>query len=117
MSSPPPQESKPQRILACLLCQQRKVKCSRTFPCTNCIKQKAQCVPATQPRRRRRRFPEKELLDRLRKYEELLRQNGVNFEPLHPEMSRGKESDGSENEVEFGNAKYVLLLKLRLNLG
>ena len=30
--------SKPTRILACVLCQHRKIKCDRTFPCANCIK-------------------------------------------------------------------------------
>ncbi|KAL9041218.1 MAG: hypothetical protein Q9214_004182 [Letrouitia sp. 1 TL-2023] len=35
------------------------------------------------PRQRRRRFPERELLERLRHYEGLLRQNNIKFEPLH----------------------------------
>lgn len=72
-----------QRILACLLCQQRKVKCDRTFPCSNCVKQRAECIPATAPRKRRRRFPERELLDRVRTYEDLLRRNNIQFEPMH----------------------------------
>ena len=93
LAVPLPQPSKSQRVLACLLCQQRKVKCDRKFPCANCIKSRAQCVPAAQvPRRRRRRFPERELLERLRKYEELLRQNNIKFEPLHKD-SPG-ETDG-----------------------
>ena len=42
-------------------------------------------MPATArvARRRRRRFPERELLDRLRHYEGLLRNSNVQFEPLH----------------------------------
>lgn len=58
---------------------------SRTFPCTNCTKSKLQCVPATArvARYRRRRFPERGLLDRLRHYENLLRNSKVKFEPLH----------------------------------
>ena len=76
--------AKPQRVLACLLCQQRKIKCDRKFPCGNCNKTSAQCVPATlAPRQRRRRFPERELLERLRRYEGLLRENNIDFEPLH----------------------------------
>ncbi|KAK9250492.1 hypothetical protein V1507DRAFT_483003 [Lipomyces tetrasporus] len=89
-SAPPPtssQSSKSQRVLSCVLCQQRKVKCDRKFPCANCSKFRAQCVPATLPRRRRRRFPERELLDRIRKYEDLLRQNSVKFEPLHKDIA------------------------------
>ncbi|KAL4737661.1 hypothetical protein BDV11DRAFT_216578 [Aspergillus similis] len=87
--------TKPIRVLSCVMCQQRKVRCDRTFPCTNCIKSKAQCIPAgLLPRRRKRRFPERELLDRLRQYETLLRQNDIEFDPLHPEP--GKESDGHQ---------------------
>src|ERR1700753_3865348 len=106
---PPSQASKRQRVLACVLCQQRKVKCDRKFPCSNCIKAKVQCIPATlSPRRRKRRFPERELLERLRKYEGLLRQNNIKFEPLHKDSSGepaattgddGSDSDGDQRET------------------
>ena len=87
--SPFSQLSKPQRVLACVPCQQRKVKCDKSqFPCANCIKSRAQCVPATLAQRpRRRRFPERALLERLRKYEDLLRQNNITFEPLHKQSA------------------------------
>lgn len=62
-------------------------------------------MPATLAlRRRRRRFPERELLERLRKYEDLLRQNNVKFESLHEDPAREKEAHnvnggyGSDNE-------------------
>ena len=91
--SSPSQLSKPQRVLACVLCQHRKIKCDRKYPCANCTKSRAQCVPATQvSRRRRRRFPERELLERLRKYEDLMRQNNVKFEPLHKDSAGERES-------------------------
>ena len=98
------------RVLACVLCQQRKIKCDRSFPCANCRKSHAQCVPAATlpPRRRRRRLPERELLDRLRRYEGLLRQNNIDFEPLHvdpsaiekqsPNLDGGAEYDSPEDE-------------------
>ena len=96
---------KPQRVLACLICQQRKVKCERKFPCANCVKSQVRCVPATLAQRnRKRRFPERELLERLRRYEDLLRRNDITFEPLHKdsaqetEPSNAKISDGSDNE-------------------
>lgn len=79
-----------------------------------------QCVPATlTPRgQRRRRFPERELLERLRKYEELLRQNNVKFEPLHkdltgqggtksPHKHRDEESDEDPTEVPASPATTV----------
>ncbi|KAI4250241.1 MAG: hypothetical protein LQ352_005413 [Teloschistes flavicans] len=50
-------------------------------------------------RRRRRRFPERALLDRLAKYEDLLRQNNIPFEPLHEGPAKGKEArDGGSGE-------------------
>lgn len=134
---PPLQLLKPQRVLACVLCQQRKVKCDRKYPCANCIKSRAQCVPSTQvSRRRKRRFPERELLERLRKYEDLLRQNNINFEPLHKESAGEKETSNVEhgddsdaeqskdtgtewsspsttvNSERFHEAKYALFEKL-----
>lgn len=76
------------RSLACVLCQQRKVKCDRKSPCANCLKFKAECIPAAlNPRQRKRRFPERELLERIRKYEDLLRRNKVTFDPLHKDAS------------------------------
>ena len=95
------QAAKPQRVLACVLCQQRKVKCDRKFPCANCIRSHAQCVPAATLvlRQRRRRFPERELLDRLRHYESLLRHSNIKFEPLHKNYSTTeKKSLNTENE-------------------
>ncbi|RVD90247.1 uncharacterized protein DFL_001222 [Arthrobotrys flagrans] len=65
-SEAPSAAVKPHRILACVLCQQRKVKCDRKFPCSHCRRVGAQCVPAgLVQRQRRRRFPERELLDRM----------------------------------------------------
>lgn len=76
---------KQQRVLACVSCQQRKIKCDRHFPCAHCLRAGISCVPASLvPRQRRRRFPERALLQRLRHYEDLLRQNNVEFQPLHP---------------------------------
>ena len=65
-----------------------KVKCDRKFPCAGCIKSGIQCIPSTLVhRQRKKRFPERILLDRLRGYEALLRQNGIRFEPLHKDVA------------------------------
>lgn len=71
------------RVLACVSCQQRKVKCDRQWPCANCLRSGVDCVYSNSTRPRRRRFPERELLDRLRHYEGLLRASNIAFEPLH----------------------------------
>jgi len=76
-------QAAPKRVLACVLCQQRKIKCNRKFPCSNCINSRAKCTPAIQAtRRRKRRFPEPELLNRLRLYEDLLREHNIAVQQL-----------------------------------
>ncbi|GAD91550.1 fungal specific transcription factor, putative [Paecilomyces variotii No. 5] len=75
-------QQRPQRVLACVLCQQRRVKCDRKFPCSKCVAARSQCIPATLAPRRRR-FPERVLLERIKLYEDLLRRNNINFDPLH----------------------------------
>ncbi|OCT46607.1 C6 transcription factor [Cladophialophora carrionii] len=121
------QRPKPPRMLACVLCSQRKVKCDRQLPCSNCVKFRAQCVPATlAPRQRRHRIAERELLDRLRKYEELLRQNRITFEPLHKESARpctneannGYDSDGADElTVESQYEAKNILQSMSQSLG
>ncbi|OQE39303.1 hypothetical protein PENCOP_c007G04846 [Penicillium coprophilum] len=89
--------AKPPRVLACVLCQQRKIKCDRTFPCVNCVRACVECEQST--RQRRRRFPEKELLGRLRHYERLLRRHNIKFDPLHtPTTDCGSPSEGGRDE-------------------
>ncbi|RAL10654.1 C6 zinc finger domain protein [Aspergillus homomorphus CBS 101889] len=89
---------KPQRVLACVLCQQRKIRCDRTFPCANCVRANVQCEQAI--RQRRRRFPERELLARLRLYESLLRQHNIKFDPLHtPTADHRSPSDDGPDEL------------------
>ena len=82
--------------LACVPCQQRKLKCDRKEPCARCIKSGSQCVQSSwNPRQRRRRFPERDLIDRIRRYEDLLRSNAIAFEPLHP----SSQSNAQENDT------------------
>lgn len=103
----PPPGRGPQRVLACVNCAQRKIKCSRRFPCASCVKHGIRCVPATPTPQRKRRFPERELLDRLRSHEELLRRHNIEFEPLHRESALGerlRQEDGSGAGDETPNA-------------
>lgn len=67
------------RRLPCLRCQQRKAKCDRNKPCSNCVKGRVECVsPNTDlPRPRKKRFAEAELLARLRRYEAYFKENGL----------------------------------------
>ncbi|KLU91088.1 hypothetical protein MAPG_09611 [Magnaporthiopsis poae ATCC 64411] len=66
--------TKSPRILACVLCQHRKIKCDRSFPCANCLKANVQCTPSTPAPPRKRRRPNQDLQERLARCEELLRE-------------------------------------------
>ena len=60
-----------------------------------------QCVPSTLvPRQRRRRFAERDLLDRLRHYENLLRENNIIFDPLHPGAAAKNTPSDDETELQ-----------------
>ena len=71
----------------CVPCQQRKVKCDRHEPCRNCLKAGVECVSASTlpPRKRKRRFPEAELLARIRRYEHHLKAYGADLEAINNE--------------------------------
>ncbi|PNY27117.1 transcriptional regulatory protein [Tolypocladium capitatum] len=62
------------RVLACVLCQHRKIKCDRSFPCSNCLKANVPCTPSTPAPARKRRRPNQDLQERLARCEELLKQ-------------------------------------------
>ncbi|GAB7341206.1 hypothetical protein MBLNU457_7493t1 [Dothideomycetes sp. NU457] len=87
--SPTGTAPQPQRVLACVLCQQRKIRCD----------------PTLATRQRRRRFAERDLLERLRHYESLLRSNEVPFEPLHPSAVNTTSSSDVDKSAEASNSK------------
>lgn len=65
--------------LSCIECQKRKVKCDKRIPCTSCTQRGVDCHPAAvDPNKpRKKRFAERVLLDRIRKYEALLEAAGI----------------------------------------
>ncbi|KAI3328967.1 hypothetical protein HD806DRAFT_530373 [Xylariaceae sp. AK1471] len=91
---------------SCVLCQQRKVRCDKKKPCSNCVKAGQNClvVPPQPPRRRKKRIPERDLVDRLRKYEALMSQHGIEFESLGPDIKitdPGSVEEGDELDPDF----------------
>ncbi|KAI8402133.1 hypothetical protein FOFC_17438 [Fusarium oxysporum] len=69
-----PEQQRSPRILACVLCHQRKKKCDRKRPCSFCTKQAGiECIPSTPAPKRSHRKPVKEILARLDRCEELLK--------------------------------------------
>ncbi|TVY62246.1 Aurofusarin cluster transcription factor aurR2 [Lachnellula suecica] len=86
----------------CILCQQRKVKCDRNDPCQNCTKARVECISASTmpPKRRKKRFPEAELLARLKKYEAHLKAYGADIDAINRE-------DGPPAPKESAEAKHI----------
>ncbi|KAL2754910.1 hypothetical protein ACRALDRAFT_1011066, partial [Sodiomyces alcalophilus JCM 7366] len=82
---------KPPRILACVLCQHRKIKCDRNMPCSNCIKANVPCTPSTPAPVRKRRRPNQDLQERLARCEALLKQY-ASAGPLPPLPSNHADS-------------------------
>lgn len=90
---------------SCVLCQQRKVRCDKNKPCANCVKAGVECkiVPPQPPRRRKKKPHERELIERLRKYETLLSQNGVDFEPIGQAFKASDPALDEVDEIEHGS--------------
>lgn len=81
---------------SCLTCRQRKVRCDRRTPCSNCTKAEKQCsfVPPVRGKRKRTKPPREGLHAKLKRHEELLRSYGVKVEPSE---------DGEESESEVAS--------------
>jgi hypothetical protein len=109
------------RGTSCVLCQQRKVRCDKSKPCSNCVKAGVECrvIPPQPPRRRKKRISERDLVARLRKYETLLAQNGIEFESLGPDIKvtdPGTVHEGDELDADFVRVKDSPGAQLSLEL-
>jgi hypothetical protein len=93
--------AKSSRSHACVLCQQRKVKCDRQNPCLGCRKANVNCVygVSVPPKRRRKGYQESELLARLRHCEELLRSHGLKLEAF--DSSNVDSSSSITHDMEY----------------
>ncbi|KAH7165659.1 fungal-specific transcription factor domain-containing protein [Dactylonectria macrodidyma] len=98
-----PGSHKGSRILACVLCQHRKIKCDRNTPCSNCIKANVTCTPSIPAPARKRRRPNQDLQERLARCEELLKQYADGTVPSptlqHAQLPQSRDRDGSQSEV------------------
>ncbi|KAI1453330.1 C6 transcription factor [Annulohypoxylon moriforme] len=79
---------------SCLICRQRKVKCDRRAPCSNCAKAEKQCsfVPPVRGKRKRTKPRKEGIHAKLKRYEDLLKSYGANIEP-------SEEFDDSDTET------------------
>lgn len=75
-ANPLPAHTSNRPTYACIRCADRKVKCDRQRPCGACVKHNVECVfHPPRPRKRQRRV--EQLTDRLRHYEALLQEQGI----------------------------------------
>ena len=84
--------TKSRRIISCISCQQRKVKCDRQDPCAPCVKSRLTCqyrAPVTARRRRKKAPADANLHERLAKLEEILR-------TVAPDVVKSGKSDKSK---------------------
>ncbi|KAI8956681.1 fungal-specific transcription factor domain-containing protein [Daldinia sp. FL1419] len=102
---------KPPRVLACVLCQNRKIKCDRRTPCSNCIKANVTCTPSTPAPARKRRRPNQDLQQRLARCEELLSEYAT-AKPPAPSSTESPSQDDSWKPlgkliVDDGGVKFI----------
>ncbi|KAK5630323.1 hypothetical protein RRF57_006038 [Xylaria bambusicola] len=94
-----PPHIKPTKILACVHCQYRKIKCDRQQPCSNCIKAKIACKPSTPAPPHKRRRPNQDLLERLARCEQLLKQYADGNVPAQVEPSFATAAASGSNSI------------------
>ncbi|KAL2433717.1 Aurofusarin cluster transcription factor aurR2 [Exophiala dermatitidis] len=94
---------RPTKAYSCIRCFERKVKCDKQSPCSNCVKSNVECIfrvpPA--PRRRKKRPPEEMLLARLKKCEELLQKMGVDIDSSNTPISPAAPTDPPASAGQF----------------
>ncbi|KAI9740064.1 MAG: hypothetical protein M1818_004815 [Claussenomyces sp. TS43310] len=68
---------------SCLTCRQRKIKCDRRSPCSNCTRAARSCsfVAPVRGKPKRRGTPKEGLHAKLRRYEEMLKSYGAEIGP------------------------------------
>jgi hypothetical protein len=83
------------QTFSCRRCAERKVKCDRQNPCAACIKHNSDCVfsPVQLPKKRTKRVKVNVLTDRLRQYEALLQEQGID-----PGKLPGRKVDDSQSQ-------------------
>ncbi|KAI1076324.1 fungal-specific transcription factor domain-containing protein [Whalleya microplaca] len=110
MSSNSGVSGKKPRILACVLCQNRKIKCDRKTPCSNCTKANVTCTPSTPAPARKRRRPNQDLQQRLARCEELLSEYATAKPSDPPAESAGRKDTWKPTGkliVDDGGVKFM----------
>lgn len=96
---------------SCVRCSNRKVKCDRQRPCSACVKHKVECVfnPSQPPQQKRKRVKSQVLIDRLRHYEGLLKDRGIDPGELPdtPDAELSPSMSKTQLVYDQGRSKFI----------
>ncbi|KIX08632.1 uncharacterized protein Z518_03289 [Rhinocladiella mackenziei CBS 650.93] len=94
---------KPISAHSCVRCAERKVKCDRRQPCDACMRHNVECIFRELPPPRRRKKPTKEeiLIARLKLYESILQEKGIESQELPTQVSKTSGS-GEKRDPDAG---------------
>jgi len=95
------------KTYSCLTCRQRKIKCDRHNPCSNCVKAARQCsfIAPVRGKRKRTKAAREGLHAKLRRYEELLKSHGVKIEPSEYDGDSDSETLGTVSQPDVDMAQ------------
>lgn len=88
---------------SCLPCRQRKIKCDRRDPCSNCTKTEKQCsfVPPVRGKRKITKLRKEGLHAKVKRYEELLKSYGAKVEPTEHDDDESETESPMKHDVEM----------------
>ena len=96
---------------SCNRCAARKVKCDRQNPCSACINHNVDCVftPPPPPGKRHKRPKDKNqiLVDRLKHYEALLQEHGIDPDKV-PDTRKLPDTPESESSRNISTTQVIL---------
>jgi len=89
---------------SCVTCRKRKVKCNKVHPCSNCNRAHIECVfpaPGRAPRKARKlgEGKDKELLERLRRLEGVVKGLGVEVPPDGEVGTAGSQTEDTQRRL------------------
>ncbi|KFZ24109.1 hypothetical protein V502_01417 [Pseudogymnoascus sp. VKM F-4520 (FW-2644)] len=99
---------------ACIRCSERKVGCDRQNPCGACVRHNVPCIirPPKPPRRKREFSKEKLVLERLKRYEALLQERGIDPN----QVTGGSEPENPPESNNFEECETVWRLPMQATI-
>ena len=99
--------TKPPKTYSCVRCFERKVKCDKQHPCSACLRSNVDCIfrARAAPRRPPRQVADEAVLARLKYYEDLLRENGIDLASPSATLSEAETTSPPHDAHHFTGLK------------